>query len=93
VPTPRLRLFVAGQNPRSQRAIEQVTRLCEETLGGLCQLEVIDIVQRPQMAQEAAVLVTPTLVRDQPLPERRALGDLSDASAVLAALGMAVSAP
>jgi circadian clock protein KaiB len=88
-PTPTLlKLYVAGRKSDSLLAIERVTGLCASQLAGRCQLEVVDVLLEPQRGSDAAVLVTPTLVRESPGPERRAVGNLSDVELVLAALGI-----
>ncbi len=75
----RLRLFVAGNTPRSQRAIAAVKRRCEEHLAGRYGLEVVDIYQQPQLTREAQIIAVPTLLRELPQPTRRFVGDLSSA--------------
>jgi circadian clock protein KaiB len=82
------KLFVTGQSPRSQRAVANLRRLCDERLGGEYQLDVIDILERPQAAAADRVLATPTLVKELPLPPRRLIGDLSDPQKVLAGLDL-----
>ena len=66
-----LKLYVAGQTPRSQRAIASVHRICEEQLQDVSAVEVIDVLERPEMGEEAGILATPTLVKQFPLPARR----------------------
>jgi circadian clock protein KaiB len=73
-----LQLYVAGTNPRSLRAVERVSRLCQEHLLGHYQLEVIDIYLQPERAQEGQVIAAPTLVRSAPTPLRQIVGDMSD---------------
>ena len=79
----RLRLFVAGTTVRSQRAIENLRRICDEHLGGQVDLEVVDIYQQPELARQNQVIAAPTLVKLQPLPIRRIIGDLSETNRVL----------
>jgi circadian clock protein KaiB len=81
-----LRLYVAGQSPRSLNAIANLTELCEEHLSGRHDIETIDLVQDPSRARADDILAIPTLVRRRPQPERRIIGDLSDIPRVLAAL-------
>ncbi|MDB4998450.1 MAG: circadian clock KaiB domain protein [Myxococcaceae bacterium] len=81
-----LRLFVAGNTPRSQRAIVNLRALCEEHFASRHDLEVIDIYQQPDLAREHQILVVPTLIREAPAPPRRIVGDLSNTEVVLAAL-------
>ncbi|MFJ7437284.1 circadian clock KaiB family protein [Methylorubrum thiocyanatum] len=84
----RLRLYVAGTSPRSTRSIESVRRLCERRLGGVCDLEVVDIYQQAALAAADGVVAAPTLVRLSPLPARRIAGDLSDERRVLDGLAL-----
>ena len=81
-----LRLYVTGTTPRSARAIQNIRAICEEKLQGCYDLEVVDIYQHPERAKPEQVVVTPTLVRNLPLPVRRLIGDLSDAERVLVGL-------
>ncbi len=79
----RLRLFVAGNTPRSQRAIENLHHICEQRLAGSIDLEVVDIYQQPELAESYRVVVAPTLIKLLPLPVRRIVGDLSEADRVV----------
>jgi circadian clock protein KaiB len=72
-----LRLYVAGMTRRSEDAIQRVRALCEESLAGRYELEVIDIYQLPALARGEQIIATPTLVRVLPAPLRRYIGDLS----------------
>jgi circadian clock protein KaiB len=83
-----LRLFVTGTTPRSLRAIQNLHALCEANLPGQYDLEVIDIYQHPEQAMPEQIVVTPTLVKEFPLPLRRMIGDLSDTERVLTGLGI-----
>jgi circadian clock protein KaiB len=85
-----LRLFVAGNTPRSQRAIINLRALCDAHLSRRCEVEVIDIYQQPNLAREHQILVVPTLIREEPAPPRRIVGDLSNTEVVLAALHHAI---
>jgi circadian clock protein KaiB len=87
-----LHLYVAGSNPRSLRAIDRVSRLCRQHLGGRYQLEVVDIYQQPALAQERQVIAVPTLVRSLPSPRRHVVGEMADDARVLAAMGVAAAA-
>jgi circadian clock protein KaiB len=82
----RLRLFVTGTTPRSARAIQNITAICEDNLRGRYDLEVIDIYQHPEHVKSEQIVVTPTLVKQFPLPLRKLIGDLSDTKRVLDAL-------
>jgi circadian clock protein KaiB len=83
-----LRLYAAGIAPRSTRAIENVKALCGTYLKDRYELTVIDLYQQPERAQEEQILAAPTLVKSAPPPLRRLIGDLSDTSRVLLALGI-----
>src|SRR6185312_11045195 len=83
-----LRLYVTGTTPRSARAIQNIRAICEEKLHGRYDLEVIDIYQHPEQAKPEQVVVTPTLVKQLPLPVRRLIGDLSNAERVLVGLDL-----
>jgi circadian clock protein KaiB len=82
----RLRLIVAGSTPRSRLAIENLRRLCRDSLGGPSDVEIIDIYQQPERAKDYDICAAPTLVRLLPLPVRRIVGDLSRRERVLRAL-------
>jgi circadian clock protein KaiB len=83
-----LRLFITGTTSRSSRAIANLRRVCEERLHGEYDLEVVDIYQHPEAAQEYQILAAPTLVKMLPLPLRRIIGDLANEERVLAGLGL-----
>lgn len=78
-----LRLFTSGTTPRSTRAIRNLCEICEANLKGRYDLEVIDIYQEPGRATESDIIAAPTLIKEQPLPTRRMVGDLSDRPKVL----------
>jgi circadian clock protein KaiB len=82
----RLRLFVTGATPRSFRAIQNIRAICEAYLQGHYDLEVVDIYQHPEQAKAEQIIVTPTLVKQTPLPGRKLIGDLSDTARVLVGL-------
>lgn len=81
-----LKLYVTGLTTRSTRAIAATRRLCEAELAGSYELQIIDVLERPDQAEHDKILATPTLIKRHPGPERRVIGDLSDAARVLAAL-------
>ena len=83
-----LRLYVTGSTPRSQRAVANIRRICEEHLVGRHELEIVDLLRRPSLAAREWIVAAPTLVRSHPLPERRLVGDLPDADRVLDGLGL-----
>lgn len=86
--TYRFTLFVAGQSPRSTRALENLRALCERVLPGDYDLAVVDVVDAPAEAEADRVLATPTLIKRSPDPVRRVTGDLSDHDALSLALGL-----
>jgi circadian clock protein KaiB len=81
-----LRLYIAGQTPRSVKAFANLKKLCEEHLAGKYRLEVIDLIQNPQLAAGDQILAVPTLVRRLPEPVRKIIGDLSNTERVLVGL-------
>ena len=87
----RLRLYVAGQSPRSLVAFANLKQLCEEHMAGKYQIEVIDLVENPWLARSDDIVAIPTLVRRFPLPSRKIIGDLSDEERVLAWMGFSVA--
>ena len=82
----RLRLYVAGQTPKSITALANLKRLCEEHLAGRYHIEVIDLVRQPHLARRDDIVVLPTLVRQLPPPIRKIIGDLSNVERVLIGL-------
>jgi circadian clock protein KaiB len=83
-----LRLYVAGQTPKSLIALKNLKKICEEHLQGRYLLNVIDLVKTPQLAQDDQILAIPTLVRNLPQPIRKIIGDLSDTQRVLVGLDL-----
>lgn len=83
-----LRLYVAGQTPKSVTACANLGRICEEHLAGRYRIEVIDLLDHPQLAQGDQVLAIPTLVRRLPEPVRKIIGDLSNTERVLIGLDL-----
>lgn len=81
-----LRLYVAGQTPRSIAAFANLKRLCEEHLAGRYNIEVIDLLKHPQLAAGDQILAIPTLVRKLPQPIRKIVGDLRDTDRALVGL-------
>lgn len=82
----RFRLFVAGSSPRSSQAVENLRRLGDGALEGRYEMEVVDVLESPERAEEDRILATPTLIKHAPLPQRRVMGDLSDTETVLRVL-------
>ncbi len=83
-----LRLYVAGQTPKSLQAFANLKQICEEHLQGRYQIEVIDLVENPQLAKGDQILAIPTLVRKLPEPLRKIIGDLSNTERVLVGLDL-----
>jgi circadian clock protein KaiB len=81
-----LRLYVAGQTPRSLQALSNLKRICEEHLAGNYRVEIIDLLQKPQLAAGDQILAIPTLVRAIPKPARKIIGNLADTERVLVGL-------
>lgn len=81
-------LYIAGDTVRAQAAVSNLRLLCETHLGDRFDIEVIDAVERPDLAEEARVFATPTVVRVEPAPQRRVIGDLSDHERAAEALGL-----
>jgi circadian clock protein KaiB len=82
-----LKLFVAGGSAASATAIVQLKRIQAEYLPRSASIEIIDITREPELAEREQILAIPTLVRKEPLPVRRIIGDLSDISIVLTSIG------
>lgn len=83
-----LTLYVTGTSARAQVAIANLERICQQELAGQYDLEIIDVLEHPQRAEDEKILATPTLIKQLPPPLRRVIGDLSDKEKVL--LGLAV---
>jgi circadian clock protein KaiB len=81
-----LRLYVAGQSPKSLRAFSNLKSLCEEHLAGRHEIEIVDLVEHPSRASSDDIIAIPTLVRRLPTPLRKVIGDLSNAERVLVGL-------
>lgn len=81
-----LRLFVTGASSRTGAAIANLRRICEQELEGQYELEIIDVLEFPELAEDEKILATPTLIKSLPLPLRRVIGDLSDTEKVLLGL-------
>jgi circadian clock protein KaiB len=81
-----LKLYVTGKTSKAEVAIANLKRICEEELCGKYELQIIDVLEQPQMAEDDKILATPTLIKRLPLPLRRVIGDLSDKHKVLLGL-------
>lgn len=85
----QLRLYVAGQTPRSIAALANLKQVCEERIPGKYEIEVIDLLKKPQLASGDQILAVPTLVRSLPQPIRKIIGDLSNKEKLLIGLDIA----
>ena len=83
-----LRLYVAGQTPRSLMAFANLKKICEEHLEGRYTIEVVDLLENPTLARGDQILAVPTLVRKLPVPVRKIIGDLSNTERVLIGLDL-----
>jgi len=83
-----LKLYVAGQTPKSLAAITNLRKICEEHLQGRYEIQVIDLIEQPALARTNQILAIPTLVRSLPTPISRIIGDLSNESQVLMGLNV-----
>jgi circadian clock protein KaiB len=83
-----LRLYVAGQTPRSLVAFANLKRLCEEHLTGRYQIEVVDLLKQPELAEGDQIIALPTLVRRLPEPIKRIVGDLSNTERVMVGMDL-----
>ena len=83
-----LRLYVVGMTPNSMRAIANIKKICEEHLQGRYELEVIDIYQKPILAQGEQIIAAPTLIKKLPLPLRKFIGDMSQTEKILLGLDL-----
>lgn len=88
IPRYVLCLFITGATPNSVRAIENIKKICEEHLKGHYSLEIIDVYQQGDIAKKEQLVALPMLLKKQPLPEKKMIGDLSDTDKVLNALGL-----
>jgi circadian clock protein KaiB len=83
-----LRLYVAGQSPKSVRAFANLKRICEQHMSGRYRIEVIDLLKNPQLAAGDQILAVPTLVRKLPVPIKQIIGDLSNEDRTLVGLDL-----
>jgi circadian clock protein KaiB len=83
-----LRLYVAGQSPKSLRAFDNLKKLCEEHLAGKYTIEIIDLLKNPQLAAGDQIIAIPTLVRHLPVPIKAIIGDLSNVERTLVGLDL-----
>jgi circadian clock protein KaiB len=83
-----LRLYVAGQTPKSVLAFRNLKQICDEHLHGRYEIEIIDLLENPQLARGDQILAVPTLVRRLPQPIKKIIGDLSNTERVLVGLDL-----
>jgi len=83
-----LRLYVAGQTPKSLTALSNLKQICESHLNGRYRIEVVDLAEQPRLSKGDQILAIPTLVRRLPPPMRKIIGDLSDTERVLVGLDL-----
>jgi circadian clock protein KaiB len=88
-----LTLYVTGTSPRAKIAIANLQRICDQELAGQYELEIVDVLEHPQRAEDEKILATPTLIKQLPPPLRRVIGDLSDKEKVLLGLAVQSQAP
>jgi circadian clock protein KaiB len=86
--TYRLRLYVAGQTPKSTLALTNLKQICEQHLPGRYEIEIVDLLVNPQLARSDQILAVPTLVRRLPEPAKKIIGDLSNTERVLVGLDL-----
>jgi circadian clock protein KaiB len=87
-PPTELRLYIAGQTPKSVAALKNLKRICDEYMPGTYELKVIDLLQQPQLARGDQIVAVPTVVKNLPVPIRKLIGDLSDTERVLVGLDL-----
>jgi circadian clock protein KaiB len=87
----RFRLFVTGETGRSRQAADNLRELCEAHVAGFYELEVIDVLDHPERAEEDRIIATPTVIRLVPFPPKRVIGDLSDLGLAAIALDFPVT--
>ena len=85
-----LRLYITGRTPNGERAIANLRRICEEELQNQYEMQVIDVLEHPELAEDERIIATPTLIKELPPPIRRVIGDLSDTGRVLVGLDLIV---
>lgn len=83
-----LRLYVAGQTPKSITAFANLKKICEEHMAGDYRIEVVDLIENPQLAEGHQIIAVPTLVRQLPEPIKKIIGDLSNTERVLVGLDL-----
>lgn len=89
----RLRLYVAGESPKSLEAFRNLKQLCESHLAGRYEIELVDLLEHPRLARGDEIIAIPTLVRQLPAPMRKIIGDLTDTDRVLVGLQLRPTQP
>jgi circadian clock protein KaiB len=84
----RLRLYIAGQTPNSMAAIANLEKICEDKLRGKYRIEVVDLLEKPQLAKGDQIIAIPTLVRRLPPPVKKIIGNLSKSESVIVGLDL-----
>jgi circadian clock protein KaiB len=87
-----LKLYIVGRTANGERALANLRKICEDELKGQYQMQVVDVLENPQLAEDERILATPTLIKELPPPLRRMVGDLSDKEKVLLGLDMVPAA-
>ncbi len=87
----KLRLYIAGESPKSVAALSNLQAICDEHRAGRCRVEVIDLLKHPQLATGDQIVAVPTLVRRLPPPVKKIIGDLSKTDRVLVGLDLRLS--
>jgi len=83
-----LTLYVTGLTRRSTEAIKSVKKICGDYLGGRCDLKIVDLLQHPEMAKADQIFAAPTLVKRNPMPTKKLIGDMSNTQKIIAGLGL-----
>lgn len=83
-----LKLYVSGDSPRSRRAIANLQEFCDRELPQISQIQVVDLLKYPEIAEAEKILITPTLIKELPLPQERIIGDLSQREVLYFALSL-----
>lgn len=84
------KLYITGKTQRSEQAILNLRKICDEVLTNQCEIAVIDILEAPELAETKKIIATPTLIKETPLPTRRIIGDLSNLEKVFIGLGLSL---
>lgn len=88
-----LKLYVSGDTARTRKAIANLNKFCQQELSNQAKIEIIDILKNPQIAEVRKILITPTLVKEFPLPQERIIGDLSNKEVIAFALNIELKYP